>query len=551
MSWRRFGSDDRGNFAVLFAFGFTLAAMVSALAVDAASLYHARRHMQASVDLAAISAASDPSRAAEIARSVLVEARLLAPTGTDGLIVTTGHYDPSIAAIDQRFRPGATPRNAVEVHLERQGELHFAASFAQQPQITARGVAAVTPQVSFSIGSRLASLNGGLVNSVLSSPLGTTISLNALDYRALADARIDAFSFLDVLAQQLGVTAGSYDDLLAMRAGSGTIARALAALTNGTARTALAALGGSGQGKMVSVGKLISLGALGRHRIGSAGSGGLGIGFSALDLLSGAAAIGDGKNQIDLPLGVTVPGLLGLDVSLRIGEPPQGGGWFAVGPRGTVLRTAQLRLRVRAELLGGAVLGSAGVNVPLWLDLAHSEAIIVDATCPNPTAPRGQASIAVRPGVLRLALGEISDATLASFGTSPVVTSVRLIDVLLLLRVNASGLVDIAQTDPVRLDFSSADIAAERLKTARTTTIPSSLFGSLFGNLDIEPRILGIRLGLGSESAIIRALGSLLTPLGPVLDLTINGVLATLGLGIGEADIRVHAVRCDNPVLVG
>lgn len=548
MIGHRFRRDERGNIALLFAFGFTLSALVSALAVDAASLYHARRHLQAGVDLAAISAASDPSRAAEIARSVLADARLLPEAGTEGLRVTTGHYDPAIADIGQRFRPGATPLNAVEVQLERPGELHFAAGFAPSLRIGARGVAAVTPQVAFSVGSRLASLNGGLVNSVLSSLLGTTISLNALDYRALADARIDAFSFLDALAQQLGVTAGSYDDLLAMRAGAGTIARTLASLTNGTARTALTALGGSGQGNMVSIGKLIALGTMGRHQIGS---GGVGINFSVLDLLTGAAAIADGKNMISLPLGASLPGLVKLELSLRVGEPPQGGGWFAIGPQGTVLRTAQLRLRLRVELLGGSILGSAGVKVPLWLDLAHSEAMVAAATCPTAAAPKGKASIAVRPGALRLALGEMSDASLANFGSTPALAPVRLIDVLLLLRVNAAGMIEIAQSNPILLDFSSPDIAAGVLKTARTTTIASSLFGSLFSNLHIEPQILGISLGLGSESAIVKALGALLAPLGPVLDLTVNGVLATLGLGIGEADIRVHAVRCDNPVLVG
>ena len=548
MIWHRFRRDERGNIALLFAFGFTLSALVSALAVDAASLYHARRHLQAGVDLAAISAASDLSRAAEIARSVLADARLLPEAGTEGLRVTTGHYDPAIADIGQRFRPGATPLNAVEVQLERPGELHFAASLAPSLRIGARGVAAVTPQVAFSVGSRLASLNGGLVNSVLSSLLGTTISLNALDYRALADARIDAFSFLDALAQQLGVTAGSYDDLLAMRAGAGTIARTLASLTNGTARTALTALGGSGQGNMVSIGKLIALGTMGRHQIGS---GGVGINFSVLDLLTGAAAIADGKNMISLPLGASLPGLVKLELSLRVGEPPQGGGWFAIGPQGTVLRTAQLRLRLRVELLGGTILGSAGVKVPLWLDLAHSEAIVAAATCPTAAAPKGKASIAVRPGALRLALGEMSDASLANFGSTPALAPVRLIDVLLLLRVNAAGMIEVAQSNPILLDFSSPDIAAGALKTARTTTIASSLFGSLFSNLHIEPQILGISLGLGSESAIVKALGALLAPLGPVLDLTVNGVLATLGLGIGEADIRVHAVRCDNPVLVG
>jgi uncharacterized membrane protein len=31
----------------------------------------------------------------------------------------------------------------------------------------------------------------------------------------------------------------------------------------------------------------------------------------------------------------------------------------------------------------------------------------------------------------------------------------------------------------------------------------------------------------------------------------VNTLLTTLGLGIGEADVRVYGVRCVSPVLVG
>lgn len=546
-----FWGDERGNMAMLFAFSLTLSAIVSALAVDAAALYHERRQMQAGVDLAAIAAASDPARAAEIAQSVLAEARLLAPASTEGLIVRKGHYDPTIAAIDQRFRPGATPHNAVEVQLERTGDLHFATIFSAPPLIAARGVAAVTPQVSFSIGSRLASLNGGLVNILLSTLLGTTVTLNALDYRALAEAQVDAFSFLDALATRLGITAGHYDDLLAMRAGTGAIAGALAGLTNGAARTALTRLAGSGQGHMVSIGELLSLGAAGRHQIGAAGSGGLGIGFSVLDLLTGAAALADGPSQISLPLGANVPGLARLDLSLGIGEPPQGGGWFAIGPKGTILRTAQTRLRLRAELLGGALLG--GVKLPFWLELAHAEAMVVAATCPSPATPRGTASIAVRPGALRLAVGEMSDPALSDFGVAPSLAPVRAVDVIGVLRVYLSGLVEVAQAEPIRLDFSSADIEGKVMRTARIQAIPSSLVGTLLDSLTVTPEILGNLLGLNliSPAAVTGELLGLLSPLAATLDLTIDGALASLGLGLGEADIKVHAVRCTNAVLVG
>lgn len=545
-AWPDFRRDERGNMAILFAFGFTVSAVVSAVAVDAASLYHERRLLQAGVDLAAISAAADPSRATEIAQSVLAGARLLAPASTDGLSVVTGRYDPGIADIAGRFIPGATPANAVAVRLERQGTLHFAGHFAPVPLIDAGGIASVTPEVSFSLGSRLASLNGGLANAVLSGLLGTSVALTVADYAALAGARVDALSFLDALGQQLAVTSGTYDDLLSMSADAGAIAAALAELTAGPARTALQTLAGGGAGHTVPLADFVSLGRLGGLQLGSGGA--VDLSLSALEILSAAAAMADGDRQVSLNLGAGVPGLVSLGLDLSIGEPPQGGGWFAVGPAGTVVRTAQLRLRLRAQLLGGPILLGAGVNLPLWLDLAHAEAQVVSASCPSPLAPHGSATIAVRPGAARLGLGVLSDAALQDFGLPPPQVPVHLVNVLL-LKITGTAHVELAQTTPILLDFSSAEIGAGTLKTARTETLVSSLVGTLLGDLDLTVSVLGI--GLASPAVIAQTLRNLLAPLAPTLDLTIAGTLGALGLGVGEADVRVYGVRCDHAVLVG
>ncbi|MBJ3785904.1 TadG family pilus assembly protein [Devosia sediminis] len=531
--------------AILFAFGFTVSALVSAVAVDAASLYHERRLLQAGVDLAAISATADPSRAAEIAQSVLVEARLLAPASTDGLTVSTGHYDATAPDIADRFTPGGLPVNAVSVALEQSGTLYFSAGFAGQPTIAAAGLAAVTPEVSFSLGSRLASLHGGLANAVLSDLLGATVALTLADYAALAAAQVNAFAFLDALAQKLGVTAGTYDELLAMEADAGQIAGALASLTAGPARTALQSiLGGSGHD--VALSHLISLGELGSMHLGSGAVAGLKL--SVLDILSAAASLADGDRQVSVNLGAGVPGLVSLGLDLAVGEPPQGAAWFAMGPVGTTVRTAQVRLRIKTQLLGGPVLLGAGVKLPLWLDLAASEAQVTAATCPTAAAPNGSATIAVRPGVARLGLGELSDGALADFGAAPPQTPVHLINVLL-LKISGTALVELAQTTPVPVGFSSAEIGAGATKTAKTTTAVTSLVGSLLGNLDLTINVLGV--GLASTTVLGNTLRALLAPLAPVLDTTLNATLGVLGLGIGEADVRVHGVRCDHAVLVG
>lgn len=539
--------DRRGNMSVLFAMGFAISALVSAVAVDGVSLYNERRQIQSAVDLAAISAATDPGAAFAIAHSVLVEAGLLPLGSTKGLSVATGLYTPDASlSPGQRFSRGAGNVNAVEVRFERPGTLRFAAGFAGPPLISASGLATVTPEVSFSVGSRLASLNGGIANAILSRLLGTSVSLSVMDYNALASTRVDALRFLDALAIQLGLTAGTYDDLLAMNAGSGSIAAALSGLVNGTAKPALATLS-SGGGSRVDIGKLVDLGGLGRLALGSGGAA-AGLNLSALEILTAAAALANGDRQVSLNLGASVPGLTSLTLDLAIGEPAQGGGWFAIGPAGTLVRTAQLRLRLRATLLGGPILLGAGVKLPLWVDIAHSEARVASATCPGPAHPNGRASVAVRPGAVHAAVGDMGTSALTQFGWLPPSAPVRMIDVLL-LRVEGSARTEIAQSQPIVLTFSSVEIGAGTLKTASTTTIVGSLAGSLLGSLTLTVNVLG--LGLASPAVIAQAVRALVMPLAPTLDVTIDTVLSTLGVGIGETDVRVYAVRCNHAVLVG
>lgn len=547
MTGRHFIGDERGNISILFAMGFAISAVLSAVVVDGMSLYNERRHIQSTVDLAAITAVTDPGAAQQIAQAILVDAGLLSAGSTEGLSVTTGLYTPDPALPPhQRFARGAGQINAVEVRFERPGTLYFASGFSGPPTISASGLATVTPEVSFSVGSRLASLDAGIANSVLSQLLGTSVSLSLLDYNALASARVDALAFLDALAVQLGITAGTYDDLLSAEAGSGRISAALSGLVNGTARTALNKLS-SGGGNKVDLGKLLDLGALGRLSLGSAGAV-AGLNLSVLEILSAAAALADGNRQVSLNLDAGIPELTSLDLELAIGEPPQGGGWFAVGPTGTIVRTAQLRLQISATLLGGALLNRAGVKLPIWIDIAHAEARVASATCPTSAHPKGRATIAVRPGVLHAALGEISDAGLKQFGWLPPPAPVRMIDVLL-LRVEGSARTEIGQTQPIALSFSSDEISAGARKTASTNTVVTSLAGSLLGSLNLTVNVLG--LGLSSPAVIAQAVRALVMPLAPMLDATLNVVLSMLGIGIGEADIRVYGVRCKGAVLVG
>ncbi|MBE8335766.1 hypothetical protein IQA65_16970, partial [Leptospira borgpetersenii serovar Ballum] len=109
--------------------------------------------------------------------------------------------------------------NAARVEVTAPAPLFFGRWILNRPSVTVRKTATAAipggqPQAMFSIGSRLASLDGGLANALLSGLLGSNVSLTVMDYRALAGGRVNLLQFSDALATELGVTAGDYDALL-------------------------------------------------------------------------------------------------------------------------------------------------------------------------------------------------------------------------------------------------------------------------------------------------------------------------------------------------
>ncbi|OWK22362.1 hypothetical protein AJ88_08750 [Mesorhizobium amorphae CCBAU 01583] len=141
------------------------------------------------------------------------------PTASKAVIqVVPGRYSgvSSIAA-GSRFEAGKLPYNAIQVSLKKRGTLYFSASMMEAPVIGTTATASAQAEAAFSIGSRLASVNGGILNALLGGLLGSNISLSVMDYNALISADIDVLSFTDQLATELKLTGVSYSDVLASR----------------------------------------------------------------------------------------------------------------------------------------------------------------------------------------------------------------------------------------------------------------------------------------------------------------------------------------------
>lgn len=544
-------TDRRGGVAVMAALFGGLICVSAAFAVDLGSMVLKGREVQGAADLSALAAAQTLSQAEAAARATaranladLAEAR-----------VQVGVYAPDARLKPAaRFSPGAAEPNAARVVLAAPAPLYFGRWILGRDSVTVSKSATAAlpggpPSAMFSIGSRLASLDGGLANALLSGLLGSQVSLTVMDYRALADERVNLLQFSDALAADLGMTAGDYDALLAHQVEAGRMLKVLEAVAGNDAQSALGKLTRVPAKATVKLGDLIGFEAEARDGLRRR----LDAEVSALDLLMAGLETANRDRQLALDLGARA-GLADLDVILAIGERPNRSPWLTVTSRGEpVIRTVQTRLYLKATT-AQALSGLTQVTLPILIEAAASEARLKRIDCgASPVV-----TLEARPGVARARIGTIDETRLKNFKSELAVAPATLVSVsglgLGLATLTGKADLEIADLNWSDVRFTGADIEADRVKTARARGFANGLIVSLLQRLELKVDAAGglLSLGLGD---VTRAVGGLLTPLGPALDGLVQPLLGLLGVRLGEADLQAHGVRCPGrdgaPMLVG
>ncbi|WP_245484973.1 pilus assembly protein TadG-related protein [Ciceribacter ferrooxidans] len=560
--------NGEGNVAISAALVAPLIIGALALGVDYGNLTLQQRALQQAADLAAISAAAQLGtpeaavaayfRANNISIPVLQGDHLLLDGGA---VVTTpdsvpeevakvsvGRYSPDVALpVAERFQVTESRSDAVKVEVTRKADLYFASAFAKAPVLSARAVAAADKMAAFSVGSRLASLHGGVLNALLTGLLGTSVDLDLMDYEALVDARIDALKTVDALATDLDLTAGSYQDVLDTNVKLGALIDAigrnpgLSSRLNTVLDRLAAAVGHTAL--TVNLNEVLALGPVASLPVGTAEN--LAVGVNAFDLLTAAAVAANGNSQLAVDLKQSVPGLATATLKLTIGEPPVGTPPLAVGDPGTVVRTAQTRLSL--EVTGDGLLALAGtkLRVPLYLEVAHAEARLANISCRSD----GNADVGIEavPGLVELALGNVDPTAFANFGVKPRVTKATLLDTAL-IDIAAKGYVNVTNLYKKSLTFTPSDIAGSVTKSVSTAQTLTSLQRSLLENLELDIRVGA--LTLTTPQSLQAALAQTLSALTVPLDTILYNTLLTLGVKVGEADVSVSYASCRRPVLV-
>ena len=540
---RRLIASRNGGVAVMSAAAGALACLTAAVVIDGASVAFYARRLQTAADLAALAAARDLPRAQAAAEAT---ARANLP-GDVGVVATTGLYRPDRELdVDARFAPAAVgTANAAEARLTGEAPLWFAGRLLGRDTVrmTRRGRAATTtaPMAMITLGSRLARLEGGVANRLLSALTGSEVALTAADYNGLAEARVNLLAFTDLLATQLNLEAGDYEALLTHEVDAGALLGVVERVSNG-ADPALQALTRASAGRRIRVGDLIGLEASAPQGL----RGALDAHVSALDLVVATLEVAGGDRQVRLDLPVRA-GVADIDAWLAIGERPNRSPWLAVDDDGgLVIRTAQARLFLNVRTASGLA-GIGRLDVPLIVELAAAEARLAQIDC----RPDRAVEVDVRPGVARLRLGRPDVARLDDFTTALKVQPAVLVEVAGLVRISGRADLDLRSATATRLRFSDAEIKAGTLKTARSSGFVASPLAQLLAELDLQVQTLGLPLNLGGLGG---AAAGLVRPLAGVLDPLVDEILETLGLSLGEADVAVPQASCGtatSPVLVG
>lgn len=550
----RYRRDQQGVISVMAAGALVLALAVAMIVIDTGSMLYARRDLQAATDAAALGAVRQIATA-QTAAEVIFD---LNDYSTSDIEVVPGAYtaDPSLDPL-ARFDPSADEAdfNAVRVTKRADSPTYFARlfGFGNLTEISTTATAAYLRTVSFSAGTRIAEVNGGLANQILGGLLGTNLNLSLIDYNALASANINALSFMDALAGEIGLEAGSdtYGDLLQANVTIGDLVdAAVEVLTSDSyegnpavAKLALETALLPVAGVPVQLGELLNAAPFADRTIGSIGSiPGNELVFNLFDLVSGTAmAAGEGQT-VGFNAGVNLPPLASVSGTVKVGEPMA---HMAVGKVGDFVRTSQIEIQLTATVDTGITsLVNAVIEVPVYINAAEGTATAIGIPCmPGST----MAALSGTTGVVSVRYGTSADS---SPKIATIQTDVPLLGTVPVVDLYASGSYSISASGPSDIGFTQSDIDGMVIKS---TSSDASVLSNLGGALDIDDiTLLGLPVpGLSTLlSDVTAALAPVIENTSTLLDPVVNSLLTTLGIRLGSMDMIVHGVRCNTPVLV-
>ncbi|MCW3479230.1 TadG family pilus assembly protein [Neisseriaceae bacterium JH1-16] len=555
--------------------------------IDIGYVFMSRRELQRTADMAALAGvqlmdSTCTSPTADATANAMLQG--FPRQAGDQITVTCGRWDPSQYAAPTYFSAqNSASSNAVQVHLQRSVPYFFVVGGSRV--ITADATAKVTNVDAFTLGTGVASLNQGLVNSLLNGLLGSNLNLSLVSYQGLADANIN----LSALATQLGV--GTAQGLLATNIDIQDFVVAMAKVLQQTDTVDASVLQTIGlqipRGMKINLGNtpttpgLLQVDTVNPNSV-------LNASVNVLNALVVAAEIAQvGKAPVTVGTGLNLGGLATVNVQAAIIQPPvlAAGepGLDASGNPRTSAHSAQVRLFLKISLLNDIPLGIPGLlsvnlsalNLPLALEVGQGTAWLQSMQCKS-TAANCKAVINTTPGVAALCIGDDAASNLTNttqpFGCKQAATVSQLSAQILLAVVpiakigfgNPGGLtLSVQPSSPTLMTFNGIVGDADDYQTTDSNAVgdlTSNLVNQLttqLGNGALQVQLSVLPLGAVLGVAVSTIAGALLTTLSPILQSLFSllnallvPLLQLLGVQLGYSTVHNVSLTCGQGQLV-
>jgi uncharacterized membrane protein len=564
-------SHQRGAVSLMAALLIVTIGVAALVSIDVGFVFYTQRQLQKLVDVAALSGAQQlksaddlPTTSANVlasvaaaavqngyAKAVANDCTAAAAGAADGVRACLGLWDPANAANGdsvRHFNPGypttTVSANAVRVQATRTVPLLFMFQGGQSRQLHAEAIAAASPPAaSFTLGSGLLRLSSG--NGLLGLLLGNSVNLSVADWSGLVGANVT----LEQLRLRAGVgtvdqllnTSLSIQDFYALVLG----AAGQSALLNAALGSPTTQLGLNGIGTSVTLGQMLDLGVLTPAAASAAE-----VGLNVASLLTTAAYVARGTSAVDLSSLNVKTALGSIGGSMYIIQPPK----VAVGPAKqlpdgtwkTTATTAQLGLKLAAQVSLPVLIANVDLNLPLWLKVAQAKGDLTNIQCAAATTDR-RATINVATATVDACLGSASGTGCAAGPVTIGDVQVLPLGLLTVLDAKVTGQ-PTTQYGP-SASSSSVVLAPGGTATTSSSTVLSNTVANVFNALNPSLSLSVLQLGLPAIQPA-DLLAPLLIPLTALVDQLVSTLTNLLGISIANADLWLNGVDCNNAELV-
>lgn len=386
--------------------------------------YYLQRELQKSADLAALSGAQSLGAGDAAGCSAAYAAARAAVSSNLGDIdqpaVACRRWDPTDDSLAGQTPPYLRAASEGErnnaVHVVLSAALPRLLPFLPATQVQAQAVAKADPVAAFSVGSRLASTQPGLLTGLLK---GVGLDLNDTSLLAydsgLAGVKITPDGLLKALGIPVpaDITVGGLNELLSTDVSLGEV---LDAVVKAADRTGLLdANVGLLQAVEAKLGVKDLPVQLGTEQAGRRPSlfaridapdarSALGVQLDALQVLATAIGVGTAGHAVTAGTDIDLLGLAAVKPRLSIIEPPS----IAIGGIGATAYTSQIRAYVPISLSTRKLLGDlldVRIDLPITIDVVDGKGVLEDLCHARDDRQRPLAHVAARSSLLKICVG--------------------------------------------------------------------------------------------------------------------------------------------------